>query len=194
MSSTKMPKYLLFDFETSGIGPFEKQKAIQLAWVVCDNSMNKLSNIMSFYFNDVKKINTDFHKNLTVSKINKIGVSPQYILNNFLNDADDVLKNNGLIIAHNISFDYKILQNECTANKLNYDFDIMSSKLFCTMKSTTNLCKIKTHAGNNKYPKLIELYKFLHNKDPELILHEASNDVEVLYRCFKTLVKTYIKK
>lgn len=194
MSLTKMPKYLLFDFETSGIGSFEKQKAIQLAWVVCDNSMNKLSNIMSFYFNDVKKINTDFHKNLTVSKINKIGVSPQYILNNFLNDADDVLKNNGLIIAHNISFDYKILQNECIANKLNYDFDIMSSKLFCTMKSTTNLCKIKTHAGNNKYPKLIELYKFLHNKDPELILHEASNDVEVLYRCFKILIKTYIKK
>ena len=194
MSSTKMPKYLLFDFETSGIGPFEKQKAIQLAWVVCDNSMNKLSNIMSFYFNDVKKINTHFHKNLTVSKINKIGVSPQYILNNFLNDADDVLKNNGLIIAHNISFDYKILQNECIANKLNYDFDIMSSKLFCTMKSTTNLCKIKTHAGSNKYPKLIELYKFLHNKDPELILHEASNDVEVLYRCFKILIKTYIKK
>lgn len=194
MSSTKMPKYLLFDFETSGIGSFEKQKAIQLAWVVCDNSMNKLSNIMSFYFNDVKKINTDFHKNLTVSKINKIGVSPQYILNNFLNDADDVLKNNGLIIAHNISFDYRILQNECIANKLNYDFDIMSSKLFCTMKSTTNLCKIKTHAGNNKYPKLIELYKFLHNKDPELILHEASNDVEVLYRCFKILIKTYIKK
>ena len=70
----------------------------------------------------------------------------------------------------------------------------MSSKLFCTMKSTTNLCKIKTHAGSNKYPKLIELYKFLHNKDPELILHEASNDVEVLYRCFKILIKTYIKK
>jgi len=188
MSLTKIPKYLLFDFETSGIGPFEKQKAIQLAWVVCDNSMNKLSNIMSFYFNDVKKINTKFHSNLTVSKINKIGVSPQYILNNFLNDADKVLQNNGLIIAHNIQFDYKILQNECIANKLNYDFDLMEGKLFCTMKSTTNLCKIKTHGGGNKYPKLIELYQFLHNEDPELILHEASNDVEVLYRCFKKLI------
>ena len=194
MSSSNNPKYLLFDFETSGLGSFKKQKAIQLTWVVCDNSLNKLSNIMSFYFNDVKKINTDFHKNLSVQKIRKIGVSPQYILTNFLNDVDQVLQNNGLIIAHNISFDYQILKNECVANKLDYDFDIMSKKLYCTMKTTTNLCKIKTHGGLNKYPKLIELYKFLHNQEPELILHEASNDVEVLFRCFSTLMKTYIKK
>ena len=32
-------KYLLFDFETSGIGDFKKQKALQLAWQLCDSQM-----------------------------------------------------------------------------------------------------------------------------------------------------------
>ena len=36
-------KYLFFDFETSGIGDFKKQKAIQLAWVIADHNFNKIS-------------------------------------------------------------------------------------------------------------------------------------------------------
>ena len=35
-------KYLFFDFETSGIGNFKKQKAIQLAWVIADHNFNKM--------------------------------------------------------------------------------------------------------------------------------------------------------
>lgn len=184
-------KYLFFDFETSGLGDFKRQKAIQLAWVVVDSNYNKHSDILSFYFNDVKDINTDFHKNLTVQKIKKIGVSPKYILNNFLKDCTEVIKSNGLIIAHNVNFDYTILKNECFQQKIKYPFDIMKSHLLCTMKTTTKLCKFKSHGEFNKYPKLIELYQFLHNSTPELELHEASNDVEVLYRCFCTLSNKY---
>ena len=46
-------KYLFFDFETSGIGNFKKQKAIQLAWVIADHNFNKMSEPFSFYFNDI---------------------------------------------------------------------------------------------------------------------------------------------
>lgn len=184
-------KYLFFDYETSGIGDFKKQKAIQLAWLLCDENFNKLGNIYSFYFDDVKKINTKFHKNLTVNNIKKIAVPSKFILDNFLNDCNIIMRNNGLIIAHNISFDYRILKNECEIQKIDYHFDIMKNHLFCTMKSTTKLCNIKSHGGQNKYPKLIELYQFLHNEIPELELHEASNDVEVLYRCFAKLSKKY---
>ena len=180
-------KYILFDFETSGLGDFKTQKAIQLAWVSVDQNYRQISPPFSFYFNDVSKINTEFHTNLTVNKIKKIGVDPKFILNHFLKDCSEVIKNNGLIIAHNIDFDFNILKNECLKQNINFPFDIMQSHLLCTMKTTTKLCKIKTHAGLNKYPKLIELYQFLHNAIPELKLHEASNDVEVLYRCFKTL-------
>lgn len=180
-------QYIIFDFETSGLGNFKTQKAIQLAWTIVNHDYQQTSAPFSFYFNDVSKINTDFHTNLTVNKIKKLGVDPTFILNHFLKDCSEVIKNNGLIIAHNIDFDFNILKNECFKQKIDFPFDIMQSHLFCTMKTTTKLCKIKTHAGLNKYPKLIELYKFLHNTIPQLKLHEASNDVEVLYRCFKTL-------
>ena len=185
------PMFLCFDYETSGIGDFKKQKAIQLAWVLCDKNYKKIGKIYSLYFDDVTEINTEFHKNLTVQSIKKIAVPAKYILDSFLNDCNTVMRNNGLIIAHNIEFDYQILQNECKRQKINYHFDIMRKHLFCTMKTTTNLCKLKSHGGQNKYPRLVELYKFLHNKIPELELHEASNDVEVLYRCFATLNNKY---
>jgi DNA polymerase III alpha subunit (gram-positive type) len=184
-------KYLFFDFETSGIGNFKKQKAIQLAWVIADHNFNKMSEPFSFYFNDITRINTEFHKNLTVNKIKKIGVEPNYILNHFLKDCLEIIKCKGLIIAHNVDFDFQILKNECEKQNIIFPFDIMQSHLLCTMKATTKLCKLKSHNGFNKYPRLIELYQFLHNNIPELQLHEASNDVEVLYRCFSTLSTKY---
>ena len=33
-------KYLIFDFETTGIGDFSKQRAIQLAWIMTDINFN----------------------------------------------------------------------------------------------------------------------------------------------------------
>ena len=41
------PMFLCFDYETSGIGDFKKQKAIQLAWVLCDQNYNKIGKIYS---------------------------------------------------------------------------------------------------------------------------------------------------
>ena len=160
---TTKPKFLFFDFETSGLGNFKKQKAIQLAWSLCDENYKKIGKGYSFYFDDVSKINTDFHKNLTVQSIKKIAVPGKFILNCFLNDCNNVMRNNGLIIAHNVDFDYQILKNECALNKIDYHFDIMKEHIFCTMKTTTRLCNLRSHAGNNKYPKLVELYQFLHN-------------------------------
>ena len=180
-------KYVFFDFETSGIGNFKKQKAIQLAWTVADENLNIYGKPLSFYFNDAKKINTDFHKNLSIKKLNDIGINPKLILTYFLKDCYDIIKNDGLLIAHNISFDFQILKNECENQQIKFPFDILEKHLFCTMKSTTQICNLKSHNGLSKYPKLVELYQFLHNSLPELELHEASNDVEVLFRCFYSL-------
>ena len=126
----RLPKYIHFDFETSGKGPFKKQKAIQLAWLVCDKNNNKIGKTYSFYFNDVTDLNTDFHKNLTVKSIKKIGVPAKWILEAFLNDCNAIMRNNGLIIAHNIDFDFQILQNECERQKIDYHFDIMKKHLY----------------------------------------------------------------
>ena len=47
---------------------------------------------------------------------------------------------------------------------------------------------LDVHNGN-KYPRLSELYTFLYKKEPDLKLHEASNDVEILRKCCFKLFK-----
>ena len=109
-----------------------------------------------------------------------------------------VFSNNGQLIAHNISFDFQILKNECILNQIKihhfkhftHSFEIGDFKniLYCTMKNTVNLCDIpRTHGSGNKYPRLSELYTFLYKKEPDLKLHEASNDVEILRKCCQKL-------
>lgn len=181
-------KYLLFDFETSGIGDFKRQKALQLAWQLCDSGMQTLET-HSYYFNDITEWNRDFHKNITTEFMEKNGRDPKLILNLFLTHCCIVFSNKGQLIAHNISFDFQILNNEYQQNQIHH-FKINEFKniLYCTMKNTVNLCGIpKTHGGGNKYPRLSELYTFLYKKEPDLILHEASNDVEILRRCCQKL-------
>ena len=184
---------LLFDFDTSGIGDFKRQKALQLAWQLCDSGMQTLET-HSYYFNDITEWNTDFHKDITVEFIKKNGQNPKLILNLFITHCCIIFSNEGQLIAHNVSFDFQILKNEYKRNQLEinhfqnftHEFQLKDLKniLYCTMINTINLCGIpKTHGGGNKFPKLSELYSFLYKKEPDLKLHEASNDVEILKRC-----------
>ena len=183
-------KYLLFDFETSGLGNFKTQKALQLAWQLCDEKMNTIET-HSYYFNDISEWNTEFHKNITQEFLSKNSDNPRLILNLFIYHIFSVYSNNGKIIAHNISFDFQIFKNECQLNNILYnnfnsDFTVntIENISYCTMLNSTDLCGIpKTHGYGNKYPRLSELYTFLYKKEPDLTLHEASNDVEILRRC-----------
>ena len=185
-------KFIFFDFETDGIGDFRKQKAIQLAWYFHDYNSKKQARVKSFYFDNVTKINTDFHKDLTVSKIRKISTNSKLILQSFLEDVKEVMISGGMIVAHNIEFDFKILVNECTREKIFCDWDTIWKFCFCTMKSTKDLCNIpRSHGGGNKYPRLEELYTYLYKEPPNVKLHEASNDVEVLWKCWDKLETDY---
>jgi len=185
-------KFIFFDFETDGIGAFPKQKAIQLAWYLHDTESTKKNRIKSYYFDNVTKINTNFHKDLSVSKIRKISTSSKLILQTFLEDVKEVMVSKGLIVAHNIQFDFKILVNECIRDKIICDWDTMWKYCFCTMKSTKDLCNIpRSHGGGAKYPRLEELYTYLYKEPPNIKLHEASNDVEVLWKCWDKLQTNY---
>jgi len=65
-----------------------------------------------------------------------------------------------------------------------------SKETTCTMKQTTQLCKLPgTYEGSFKYPKLIELYAFVFKKEPNLTMHDALNDCIVTEECYKYLMK-----
>jgi DNA polymerase III epsilon subunit-like protein len=89
------------------------------------------------------------------------------------------------LIAHNIFFDLGFVGQYMERNE--QDASILNQKsLFCTMKSTTDLCRLPGRYGNFKWPKLTELYKFLFNEEMEGA-HDAMVDVRATRRCYYRL-------
>lgn len=115
------------------------------------------------------------------------GVNIQLVLKEFNEDLADAK----FLVAHNIDFDYKVVFAEFLRYKFNVDNLILINQI-CTMKSTTNFCKIPGSRGF-KYPKLEELhYKlFKENKSQK---HNSIDDAEMCLKCLKELYNQKIIK
>ena len=88
-------------------------------------------------------------------------------------------------VAHNISFDSMIMQAELIRS--NNSFQLATMKQVCTMKSTTDFCRIPGPYGN-KWPKLVELHQVLFGTGiPEA--HDALVDVEAMAKCYWELIR-----
>ena len=84
------------------------------------------------------------------------------------------------IVAHNISFDEKIIEAEFLRKRVQSDFS--QKRKLCTMKSSTNYCKISGAYGY-KWPKLSELHIKLFGVDFEGA-HNALADIHATKKCF----------
>lgn len=94
------------------------------------------------------------------------------------------------LVAHNMSFDEKILGAEFLRNGLP---DIPAAKYkICTMHSTTEFCAIPGPRGY-KWPKLTELHRKLFNKDFSEA-HNAAADIAATAKCFWELKEQGIIK
>lgn len=178
--------YLFFDFETSGCGSFLKQDAIELAWTVTDLDFNILKKC-SYYFSDIDNINIGFHGLEVVNNVKNSKNNNKLIIQSFINDMNNIDRNKGYVVAHNISFDLTILQNECL--KHNIDYNLKNINYTCTMRNYKYFCNAKNKNNYIKNPRLCELYYKCFGKNPDIILHQADNDVEILLQCFKYLHK-----
>lgn len=91
------------------------------------------------------------------------------------------------IVAHNISFDLAFIEHLMHRLKLNVALNAIEEfPHFCTMKNSTNLCKLPGRFGKYKWPKLTELYRFLFDEDFEGA-HDALVDVRATRRCYYRL-------
>jgi DNA polymerase III epsilon subunit-like protein len=95
------------------------------------------------------------------------------------------LKSISTLVAHNISYDLKVLNGEY--KRLGIENPLSQKKQICTMKSSTNYCKIPSQRGF-KWPKLEELYKHLFDKSFSNA-HKADADVSATAQCFFELQK-----
>lgn len=100
-------------------------------------------------------------------------------LSNVLREMLDALKGCTALVAHNITFDVNVVASEAYRTGCTELASIITSlSRICTMQ------KGREVMGTKKYPKLSELYTFLHNGKSITGAHNAQYDTLHCYQCF----------
>jgi len=153
--------YLFFDTETTGLprswnAPISEldnwPRMVQIAWLVYG----------------LHGITTD----MALER----GVPLRAVLQEFSRVVDE----STMVIAHNMDFDEKIVGAELL--RKNVPCALFERPRFCTMKSTTDFCRIPRKHGY-KRPKLSELHLSLFGEN-FAHAHNAIADVAVCAKCF----------
>ena len=102
------------------------------------------------------------------------------VLQDVLQNFQILMIESRYLVAHNMSFDEKIVGAEFLRSGMKNN--IPSKSLICTMLASTDYCAIKGPYGY-KWPKLPELhYKLFNESFAEA--HNASVDIEITAKCF----------
>jgi DNA polymerase-3 subunit alpha len=192
-------KYIVFDVETTGLPTNYNASPksynmwpniVQFSWIINDNgNLTEKSYIIKPDKYIIPEDSIKIH-NITNEEALKNGIPIKTVLNFFKEDCDKV----DYLVAHNSSFDTSVIYAACYRTNSNLSFNI---KVLCTMKSTTNLCKLENKNKkykNYKYPKLEELYEFLFGKKPQgITLHNSLEDARITLICYQELLTRNIK-
>ena len=91
------------------------------------------------------------------------------------------IKLGGLIVAHNLDYDYRMISGEVA--RLGKEPILDAPAKFCTMKASTDIAKIPNGRGGFKWPKLQEVYRLFFGED-FADAHNAAADVKACARVF----------
>ena len=194
----KIPHFIFFDTETNGRTYKQKftnrQDIIQLAYLVTDKSYNILYE-HNFMIKDVAK---HIFKDQKLFNIQDIQQGHQWssVFNILLSDIINIKKQNGNIIAHNISFDQAVLKYSSNKKKINQNDiffidEFIKTNGICSMRSTRKYCDVKDKNGRQKFPKLEELHNILFDTN-FIQTHDALDDVKLLLKCYKYFIFNHL--
>lgn len=194
-SINKIPKYLFFDCETTGlpIGKpesyeiYKQPNIVQLAYILTDADF-KLILVEDYIINqniDIPLSASNIH-GITNEIMKSKGIEANLVFKRFIEVAEKA----EIVVAHNIEFDYAAL--ECELLKNGFKTILHKKQLICTMISTINFCKLPRYNGGYKYPKLIELVNACYGVNNIKDLHNANTDVILVLKCFEYLVNNKI--
>jgi DNA polymerase III epsilon subunit-like protein len=183
--------YLFFDTETTGIPKnwkapltdFENwPRLVQLAFQLFDDEgilINEEDYIIKPHGFKIPPESTAIH-GITNEQATSEGIS----LSSVLDDFSSILEDVHTIVAHNLSFDEKIVG--CEYLRMGLPNPLVEKNRICTMESSTNYCAIDGPYGY-KWPKLSELYFKVFNTKLEET-HNALVDIRATSKCFWELV------
>ena len=179
--------YLFFDTETTGLPRNYKApvtdtrnwpRMIQIAWVYTDATGNVIDSRSYIIKPEGFKIP---HEAAKVHRIStERALTEGKDLKSVLTEFNELIDETNYLVAHNISFDEKIVGAEFVRKKINTR--LHSKPKLCTMDASTEFCKIPGPYGY-KWPKLSELHRKLFNEDFEEA-HDAAADINATVKCF----------
>jgi len=178
---------LFFDTETTGLPRSWKApvtrldnwpRLVQLAWLTYDAAGNCLSEQNRIIRPEGFSIPADAASvhGISTERAMEEGLPLQEVLVEFSAQAQDA----ELLVAHNRSFDEKIVGAELLRHDFQNIIDV--KRRICTMKSTTDFCRIHGPYGY-KWPKLSELHYELFREYFEEA-HNAAVDINATAKCF----------
>lgn len=179
--------YIFFDTETTGL-PKNRYaevtdldnwpRLVQIAWLLYDISENQVLN-RSFIVKPegftIPYDSTLLH-GISTERALEEGLSLETVLTEF----SEAITQAEFLIAHNMSFDEKIVGAEFLRTKISNS--LFQTTRICTMTASTEYCQIPGSYGF-KWPTLSELYFCLFQSDFEE-KHDASIDVIACAKCF----------
>lgn len=196
-------KILVIDTETTGlperdasIYDFDKWPyIIQISCIMYDISNDNVI-VRDNYIKinnhiEIPRESYEKHK-LTHEILNNQGINIVPALKEFNN----LLRISDMVVAHNLSFDKRMIMVECLRNKVKQYFTTYNNSgkphrkpEFCTMKKTTSYCNIirvnKFQKEYCKTPSLIELYKTLFpGANIPNDMHNSLVDILVTLKCY----------
>ena len=188
---------LFFDTETSNLIQFKQPNShssqpwiVQLAAVLQgpEAPTQTISTLIYHENLPMSKGAQDVH-GITLDMSDKYGFYPGMAFELFI----DLAKSADKIIAHNMSFDWRLLTILATrlGPKALKDLETLKpTPKICTMRATSTLCKLPFPKGGGgyKWPKLEELHQFLFNEEVTGA-HDALVDVQTTIRCYDELVE-----
>lgn len=180
-------KYLFFDTETTGLPRNYKApvtdlnnwpRLVQLAYVVCDEEENEIIRVNQIIKPQGFTIPEEVSKlhGITHEKAIREGIELSTALTEFANWANEA----NFLVAHNISFDEKIMGAEFIRNKMSDSIE--RSQKICTMQASTDYCRIPGPYGY-KWPNLQQLHTTLFGLGFG-DAHNAAADVDATLKCF----------
>jgi DNA polymerase III subunit epsilon len=179
--------YLFFDTETTGLPKNWKApvtdlnnwpRLVQLAYMFYGRSGNLIAS-GDFIIRPVGftiPVEASRIHGISTEKALEEGKSLLAVLQHF----HELVSEADYLVAHNISFDEKIVGAEFLRNSM--PDSIASKKKICTMHGTTDFCKITGPYGY-KWPKLSELHYKLFSEYFEEA-HNAAVDIHATAKCF----------
>jgi len=188
-------EFFVFDCETTGLPRtryFSPEVAddwprlVQVAWARYDSRGNAEEAQSSIIRPEGFRIPLDATKihGITHAQALRVGRELAEVLDEFLAAAE---RPDTILVAHNLDYDFGVIGAELVRTRKPLRFlDIPG---ICTMKSTTELCRLPRPGGFGfKWPTLEELhtYVFGHAYDGA---HDAARDLEACARSFFKLLQ-----